>query len=90
VSNAKPYLARVYVSLKPTVNDPEGSTIAGALASLGFTSVQGVRSGKFFQVRLTADSAEQAWEDIDRACARLLANPVIETYSFDIEETPAD
>lgn len=88
---SKPYLARVYVSLKPTVNDPEGNTIAGALASLGFTSVQGVRSGRFFQVRLLADDADQARAEIDRACSRLLANPVIETYSFEIEEAaPVD
>ncbi|MFN0146115.1 MAG: phosphoribosylformylglycinamidine synthase subunit PurS, partial [Dehalococcoidia bacterium] len=44
------YQARVFISLKPTVNDPEGKTIAGALASLGFGGVDGVRSGKYFQL----------------------------------------
>jgi phosphoribosylformylglycinamidine synthase len=87
--SGKSYLARVYVSLKPTVNDPEGTTIAGALSSLGFAAVESVRSGKYFQIRLAAENEAKAREDIDRACSRLLANPVIETYSFDLEEAAA-
>ena len=98
------YLARVYVSLKPTVNDPEGTTIAferserhsfvslevpagirGALASLGFGGVLGVRSGRYFQVTLNASDPRDAAVQVDQMCARLLANPVIETYSFDLE-----
>lgn len=80
------YLAKVYVSLKPAVNDPEGNTIAGALGSLGFAGVQGVRSGRFFQVRLAAADEQTAAKQVDQMCARLLANPVIETYTFDIAE----
>lgn len=80
----KTYLARVYVSLKPTVNDPEGSTIAEALRSLTFTGVEDVRSGKYYQVRLSAPSRAKAAKQVDEMCKRLLANPVIETYSFDI------
>ncbi len=78
------FLARVYVSLKPTVNDPEGITIGGALGSLGFDGVRGVRSGKFFQVTLGADDPKAAAAQVDQMCSRLLANPVIETYSFEI------
>jgi phosphoribosylformylglycinamidine synthase subunit PurS len=86
VAQAKPgaFLARVYVSLKPTVNDPEGITIGGALGSLGFESVTGVRSGRYFQVTLGAEDAKAASAQVDQMCARLLANPVIETYSFEI------
>jgi phosphoribosylformylglycinamidine synthase subunit PurS len=80
------FLAKVYVSLKPAVNDPEGITIAGALASLGFSGVQGVRSGRFFQVRLQAADEKVASEQVDQMCARLLANPVIETYRFEVTE----
>lgn len=80
------FLARVYVSLKPTVNDPEGLTIANALGSLGFGSVSDVRSGKCFQVRLTAADAKAAAEQVDQMCSRLLANPVIETYEFELEK----
>lgn len=80
------YLARVFVALKPTVNDPEGNTIAGALASLGFEGVEGVRSGRYFQVRLNARDKAAAQDQVDQMCARLLANPVIETYTFEVAE----
>lgn len=82
----KTFLARVYVSLKPVVNDPEGITIGGALGSLGFTGVRGVRSGRYFQVTLAAKDQKTAAAQVDLMCARLLANPVIETYSFELAE----
>lgn len=78
------FLARVYVSLKPTVNDPEGITIGGALGSLGFETVTGVRSGRYFQLTLAAPDAKLAASQVDQMCSRLLANPVIETYSFEL------
>src|SRR5215208_5984461 len=74
------YLARVYVSLKPTVNDPQGRTIADGLRSLGFSEVGDVRAGKYLEVRLDAAEAGQARERVDAMCDRLLANPVIEMY----------
>ena len=80
------YLARVYVSLKPTVNDPQGLTIADALRALGFAEVEGVRAGKYIEVRLTAPSSEAAQARVDSMCDKLLANPVIETYRFEVEE----
>ena len=79
------FLARVYVSLKPTVNDPEGNTIASALESLGFAGVDSVRAGKYFQVRLRASGLKEATKAVDQMCGRLLANPVIEAYRFDIK-----
>jgi len=81
----QPFLARVYVSLKLTVNDPEGNTIAGALQSLGFGGVHSVRSGRYFQVTLDADDHDSAAKAVDQMCSRLLANPVIETYRFEVE-----
>lgn len=87
MSDEKRFLAKVYVSLKPTVNDPEGLTIAGALSSLGFTGVASVRSGRYFQVRLRASDRQSAEKQVDQMCSRLLSNPVIETYSFDVQET---
>jgi phosphoribosylformylglycinamidine synthase len=80
------YLAEVFVSLKPTVNDPEGITIGSALGSLGFTGVEGVRSGRYFQVTMTAEDEQTAKMQVDQMCARLLANPVIETYRFRLSE----
>jgi phosphoribosylformylglycinamidine synthase len=84
------FLARVYVSLKPTVNDPPGLVIADGLRSLGFNEVEGVRAGKYIEVRLTATGAEAARGRVDAMCDKLLANPVIESYRFDIEETVPD
>jgi phosphoribosylformylglycinamidine synthase PurS subunit len=80
------FLARVYVTLKRTVNDPQGLTIADGLRSLGFDEVEGVRAGKYLEIRLTAASAEAAGARIDAMCDRLLANPIIEGYRFDVEE----
>ncbi len=86
MTSDKRFLARVYVALKPTVNDPEGITIAGALSSLGFEGLEGVRSGRFFQVTLTAADKATASRQVDQMCSRLLANPVIESYSFEVVE----
>jgi len=76
------YLARVYVTLKPTVNDPQGLTIADGLRSLGFDGVSGVRAGKYIEVRLEAESSEAAQKQVDAMCDRLLANPVTEDYEI--------
>ena len=82
------YLARVYVTLKPTVNDPPGLTIRGGLHSLGFTSVDSVRSGKYMEIRLEAREAADAQAQVNEMCAKLLANPVIEDYRFELDEIP--
>jgi phosphoribosylformylglycinamidine synthase PurS subunit len=81
--------AEVRVMLKPSVNDPQGLSIRGALHSLGFAGVQTVRAGKLMQVELEAESREEAEQQVERMCAQLLANPVIETYAFAVEEAPA-
>jgi phosphoribosylformylglycinamidine synthase len=83
------FLARVYVSLKPTVNDPQGLTVADGLRALGFNEVEGVRAGKYIEVRLTAASADEARSRVDAMCDKLLANPVIESYRFEIEALAA-
>ncbi len=80
------FVGRVFVSLKPTVNDPEGITIGNALGSLGFGGVERVRSGRYFQITLAAPDRNDAGKQIDQMCSRLLANPVIETYSFEVDE----
>ncbi|GIW06065.1 MAG: phosphoribosylformylglycinamidine synthase subunit PurS [Dehalococcoidia bacterium] len=79
------WLAKVIVSLKPVVNDPPGITIHGALRTLGFTGVQSVRSGKYFEIRLDADDEAAARQQIDAMCKQLLTNPVIEEYRFTVE-----
>jgi len=80
------YLARVYVTLKTTVNDPQGLTIRGALHSLGFADVESVRAGKYLEVRLDAKDRKKAEKQLTEMCRKLLANPVIEDYRFELAE----
>jgi len=73
--------ARVYVSFKSTVLDPQGQTICGALNGLGHTSIQGVRQGKFFDVDIAPEAGrERAEREMDQIARDVLANPVIEDY----------
>jgi len=78
------FLARIYVTLKPTVNDPQGLTIKGALHSLSFAEVDSVRAGKYMEVRLEAKDKKTAEKQVGEMCSKLLANPVIEEYRFEI------
>ena len=80
------YLARVRVTLKPTVNDPQGNTVAQALGTLGFDTVEDVRVGKFIEVKLTASSQAEAEQQIALMGEKLLANPVIELFDFEVDE----
>ena len=79
------FLARVRVTLKTSVNDPVGQTIHHGLRDLGFNSIAGVRSGKYFEVRLEAEDEATARAAVDSMCDKLLANPVIESYNFEVE-----
>jgi phosphoribosylformylglycinamidine synthase PurS subunit len=79
------YLAKVYITLKPTVNDPQGLTIKGALHNLGFTAVEDVRAGKYIEVKIRENKLNKAEEQVNEMCRKLLANPVIEKYSFELE-----
>jgi phosphoribosylformylglycinamidine synthase subunit PurS len=73
--------ARVYVSFKTTVLDPQGQTITHALNSLGHKSIAAVRQGKFFDVEISTDAAPaDARREIDQIAHDVLANPVIEDY----------
>lgn len=80
------YLAKIYITLKPTVNDPQGLTIKGALHNLGFGSVEDVRAGKYIEVKIAQKDIAAARKQVDEMCRKLLANPVIEKYSFEIEQ----
>ncbi len=79
------FLARVYVVLKPTVSDPQGNTIAAGLRQMDFTSVRSVRAGKYMEIRLDGENEEEAGRTVDAMCEKLLANPVIEEYHYDLE-----
>lgn len=85
---ASTYLARIDVMLKPLVNDPQGLAVRDGLRELGFDGVRGVRVGKHIEVTLEAESEATARTDIDSMCRKLLANGVIEMFSFTIETAP--
>jgi phosphoribosylformylglycinamidine synthase len=79
--------AHVYVTLKPSVLDPQGQTIQNALRKIGFSDVSAVRQGKYFAVSLTDGlSQESARTQVERIAREVLANPVIEEYTYRIEE----
>lgn len=79
------YSARIYVTLRPSVLDPAGTAVQAGLAHLGYTNVDGLRIGKYIELSLTATDEAAARQQLDRMCDQLLANPVIETYRFDLE-----
>ena len=76
------FTAHVRVLLRPSILDPEGKAIQNALADLGMPSVQEVRTGSFFSLRVEAEGAAEAEALVRQACEKLLANPVTEDFSI--------
>ena len=76
--------ARIHVSLKPGVLDPQGKAIGNALHSLGFTGIGEVRQGKLIELELADADAAAARARVEDMCRQLLANPVIENYAIEI------
>ncbi|HZC06393.1 MAG TPA: phosphoribosylformylglycinamidine synthase subunit PurS [Ktedonobacterales bacterium] len=84
------WLARIHVTLKPVVLDPQGEAVLHGLQQLGYTDVAGVRVGKYLEVTLTATDQSAAEEMVRQMCDKLLANPVIERYDYSVaEQSPA-
>lgn len=77
--------AKVYVTLKDGVLDPQGSAVMGALKSMRFSEVSDVRIGKFMELELDADSKESEERRVTDMCEKLLANTVIEDYRIEFE-----
>ena len=76
--------ARVFVTLKPSVFDPQGKTVTDALHTLGYSSVKDVRQGKYFELEIDARSEDEARRIVSEAAEKLLSNPVIESYRIEI------
>ena len=76
--------ARVMVTLRNGVLDPQGEAVRHALGTLGFEGVNGVRQGKVIELDLAESSPEKAEDTVREMCEKLLANTVIETYSVEI------
>lgn len=83
------YLAKVYVTLKPTVNDPQGLTVRNTLQTLGFDCAKGVRVGKYIEITVDEPTRAKADARVHEMCRTLLANPVIELFRYELEETRA-
>ena len=78
--------ARVFVTLKPSVFDPQGTTVTEALHTLGYAAVKDVRQGKYFELDLPGRSADEAKSLASEVAHKLLANPVIESYRVEVAE----
>jgi phosphoribosylformylglycinamidine synthase PurS subunit len=76
---------RVFVTLKPSVFDPQGTTVTDALHTLGYVSVKDVRQGKYFELDIDAATGEEARRLASEAADKLLANPVIESYRVEVD-----
>ena len=79
------FLAKVFITLKPTINDPQGLTIQAGLHDLGSDTVRSVRMGKYMEVRLDEATEAAAAQAVEGMCQKLLANPVIEEYRFELQ-----
>jgi phosphoribosylformylglycinamidine synthase len=79
------YRARIYVTLRPSVLDPAGTAVQHGLEHMGYGDVEGVRIGKYIELSFCADDEADAKTQLDVMCDRLLANPTIENYRFEVE-----
>jgi len=82
-------IAKVYVSLRSGVADPQGRAVTSSLHALGFPDVEDVRVGRYLEVRLEGADRDEARRRVEEMCSALLANPVIEDYRITVEEAPA-
>ncbi|BCJ87155.1 phosphoribosylformylglycinamidine synthase subunit PurS [Effusibacillus dendaii] len=79
-------LAKIHVTLKQSVLDPEGSAVAKSLHALGYDEVEDIRIGKYMELKVNTNDPKQAAERVAEMCEKLLANTVIEKYSFELSE----
>jgi phosphoribosylformylglycinamidine synthase subunit PurS len=81
-------IAKVIVTPKPVVNDPQGITVRQGLVTLGFREVSEVRVGKYIEVSLDVATEQEARQRVEAMCKQLLANHVIEDFRYEIESRP--
>jgi phosphoribosylformylglycinamidine synthase len=80
------YLAKIFVTLRPSVLDPAGVAVQSGLQQMGYDNVENVRIGKYIELTITSSEESKARQDMERICDQMLANPVIENYRFDLIE----
>ena len=77
--------AKVYVTIKQSVLDPQGVAVQGALHSIGYKEVESLRIGKYMELELGTDNREEAESRVKEMCEKLLANTVVENYRYELE-----
>ncbi|MBD2450363.1 phosphoribosylformylglycinamidine synthase subunit PurS [Nostoc sp. FACHB-152] len=80
------YLAKIHVTLRPSVLDPAGVAVQSGLRQMGYETVDHVRIGKYIEFTIISQDESKARQDLERICDQMLANPVIENYRFDLIE----
>jgi len=80
------YIAKINITLKESVLDPQGTTVRRVLEGMGENHVSDVRVGKYIELKLNTSSKNEAEEDVKRLCQKLLVNQVIETYNSEVVE----
>lgn len=80
------YKAKIHVTLKKSVLDPQGKTVLHALETLGFREAKDLRVGKYFELALDAASNAEAQKKVKEMCDKVLVNTVIEDYQFELQE----
>ncbi len=80
------YLAKIHVTLRPSILDPQGKAVEHAIAMLGVSTVRDVRMGKYIELKLETSSESEARQKTDEVCRKLLANPIMEDYTVDVQK----
>jgi phosphoribosylformylglycinamidine synthase PurS subunit len=80
------FIAKIHVTLKPSVLDPQGVAVSGALKNMGYKEVESLRLGKYMELRLEGKDKAAVSKRVDAMCKKLLANVVIERYEFSVEK----
>ncbi|MGL4501152.1 MAG: phosphoribosylformylglycinamidine synthase subunit PurS [Planktothrix sp.] len=83
------YQARIYITLRPSVLDPQGVAVKSGIQHLGYDNIEQVRIGKYIEMTISATDETEAKSQLNQICDQLLANPVIEIYRFDLTEVAA-
>jgi len=81
------YKAKIIITYRKSILDPQGKTVENSLHSLGFISISNTRMGKYIEYEINTDDIKKAEEIVKETCVKLLANPVMEDYTYKLEKT---
>ncbi len=84
------YTSKINISIKKTILDPRGKAVEHSLKQLGFDSIKDTRIGKYIELNIDVETVKEAEEISEQACRKLLSNPVMEEYSYEISNHKAD